>query len=134
MKGSRIMACFVCKSESPYEVCNQCIRAEKVFAEQKWTYKASLFGAKEDCKISVSSYRISGCSLISSMESGSNGRFDTFNHYVGNVKDIKIGEYNKKPSLILHIVNTEKKLDRYIILPGMEDMEKIHSAILSAKG
>ena len=54
------MKCLICGGESAGEVCNQCIRLEKIIFQKEWSFKAGLIGKAEDLRVAVSNLRISG--------------------------------------------------------------------------
>lgn len=129
------MKCFVCGSESPTEVCNKCIRSENKQFENEWIHKEGFLGkTKETCKIILSNYRISGIALICQSEDlFGTGRYDTFNHYIGNVESTKIGTVANKPAPMLKIVNPETKATRFIYFPSMENGEDFLKQITELK-
>lgn len=128
------MACLICGAETPQEVCNKCIRTEQKKFEKEWIHKEGFLGSKkEDCKVLVSDVRISGIALICTSDSGINGRFDNFNHYIGNVETVKKGTYNNKPCIIVHIKNKTTGMERFLFFPSIPDETNFETAIKNAK-
>ena len=41
------MKCLICGGESAGEVCNQCIRLEKIIFQKEWSFKAGFIGKAE---------------------------------------------------------------------------------------
>lgn len=130
------MKCFVCNADTPAEVCNSCIRSEKKILEETWIHKEGFLGKiKEDCKITLSNYRLSGIGLICRDEdSFSNGRYDTFTHYVGNIDSAKICTIANKPALMLKIINPQINVARFIYFPSIADPNQMLNKISIAIG
>lgn len=129
------MKCFICGSESPTEVCNKCVRSETKIFSKEWLHKEGFLGKiKEDCKVYISNYRISGIGLICQSEDlFGTGRYDSFTHYLGNIVSTKIGTVANKPAPMLHIKNPETNNERFIYFPSMENGEDFLNQILALK-
>ena len=106
------MKCFVCGSDSPGEVCNQCVRTERNLFHKEWDYKEGFIMKKvENYRVDVSTYRISGTGMISNSEKGLMARLDAFNHYVGNVISVEKKPYNGKDAVAIHYKNPETQME-----------------------
>ena len=80
------MKCLICGSESSNEVCNKCIRLEKILYQKEWSFKEGMLLKKtEDYRVAVSNLRISGRLAISDNPKGLNSRIDNISHYLLNV-------------------------------------------------
>ncbi|MBR1691376.1 MAG: hypothetical protein IJ711_01225 [Lachnospiraceae bacterium] len=128
------MKCFVCGSETPGEVCNQCVRTERNLFHKEWDYKEGFLMRKiESYRIDVSSYRISGTGMISNSDKGLNGRVDAFNHFVGNVDLVEKSPCNGKDALMIHYKNPNTQMERYIFLLSCDAEGGVKNAIEDAK-
>ena len=83
------MKCLICGGEAAGEVCNQCIRLEKVLFQKEWGFKAGLIGKSEDLRVAVSNLRISGRMPMSNNPKGLYTRIDNVSHYLMNVKNVE---------------------------------------------
>ena len=128
------MKCLICAKESAGEVCDQCIRLEKVLFQKEWTYKEGLVIKKvEEMRVAVSSFRISGKAEICNNDKGMNGRMDNFSHYLMNVKECTKKSYNGKEAVMIHYINPDTRMERYLFLLGLHDDAEIKKAIEDAK-
>jgi hypothetical protein len=127
------MKCLICGGESAGEVCNQCIRLEKILFQKEWTFKAGLIGKAEDLRVAVSNLRISGRLPMSDNPKALNTRVDNVSHYLMNVKKVEETTYSGKKAVMVTIENPETKFVRYLYLPNLDDMAGLSAAINDAK-
>lgn len=128
------MKCFVCGSDSPGEVCNQCVRTERNLFHKEWEHKEGFIKKKiENYRVDVSTYRISGTGMISNSENGLMARSDAFNHYVGNVVSVENKMFNGKEAVSIHYKNQETQMERYIFLISFNAEEGLRNVIEQAK-
>ena len=128
------MKCFVCGSDSPGEVCNQCVRTERNLFHKEWDYKEGFIMKKvENYRVDVSTYRISGTGMISNSEKGLMARLDAFNHYVGNVISVEKKPYNGKDAVAIHYKNPETQMERFIFFVALNAEEGLRNAVDQAK-
>lgn len=127
------MKCLICGGESAGEVCNQCIRLEKILFQKEWSFKAGLIGKAEDLRVAVSNLRISGRLPMSDNPKGLNTRVDNVSHYLMNVKKVEETTYSGKKAIMVTIENPETKFTRYLYLPNLDDMAGLSAAINDAK-
>lgn len=128
------MKCLICGGESAGEVCNQCIRLEKIIFQKEWAFKAGLIGKAEDLRVAVSNLRISGRLPMSDNPKGLNTRIDNVSHYLMNVKSVEETNYGGKKAMMVTIENPATKFTRYLYLPALDDMAGLTAAINDAKG
>jgi hypothetical protein len=128
-----LMKCLICGGESAGEVCNQCIRLEKILFQKEWSFKAGLIGKAEDLRVAVSNLRISGRLPMSDNPKGLNTRVDNVSHYLMNVKKVEETTYSGKKAIMVTIENPETKFTRYLYLPNLDDMAGLSAAINDAK-
>ena len=128
------MKCFVCGSETPGEVCNQCVRTERNLFHKEWDYKEGFIMKKvESYRVDVSSYRISGTGMISNSDKGLVARLDAFNHYIGNVESVEMKPYNGKDAVMIHYKNPDTKMERFIFFVNLNAEEGLRNAVMEAK-
>lgn len=127
------MKCLICGGESAGEVCNQCIRLEKIIFQKEWSFKAGLIGKAEDLRVAVSNLRISGRLPMSDNPKALNTRVDNVSHYLLNVKSVEETTYSGKKAIMVTIVNPATKFTRYLYLPNLDDMAGLTAAINDAK-
>lgn len=127
------MKCLICGGEAAGEVCNQCIRLEKVLFQKEWGFKAGLIGKSEDLRVAVSNLRISGRMPMSNNPKGLNTRIDNVSHYLMNVKNVEETTFSGKKAAMVTIENTETKFVRYLYLPNLDDMAGFTAAVNDAK-
>ncbi len=131
------MKCLICSGDSAGEVCNKCIRLEKILYQKEWSYKEGMFIKKsEDYRIAISNMRISGRVAICDNPKGLNSRLDNMSHYLMNVKECTQVSYQGKKTLMIGIENStgeNAKYSRYCFLPGFDDVEQLVNAIFDAK-
>lgn len=129
------MKCLICGSESSNEVCNKCIRLEKILYQKEWSFKEGMLLKKsEDYRVAVSNLRISGRLAISDNPKGLNSRIDNISHYLLNVKECSQVTYGGKKTLMVTLESTgELKYTRYLFLPGFEEGDQFVNAIFDAK-
>lgn len=131
------MKCLICSGDSAGEVCNKCIRLEKILYQKEWSYKEGMFLKKsEDYRIAISNMRISGRVAICDNPKGLNSRLDNMSHYLMNVKECTQVSYQGKKTLMIGIENNtgeNAKYSRYCFLPGFDDVEQLVNAIFDAK-
>lgn len=123
------MKCLLCGKDSVGELCNACIRAEKVMYSQDWVYKEGLLMKKtEDFKVVISTVRVSGKFAICDNTNGMNARLDSASHYIKNVKGVVAATYNKKECPAIVIENSATGMKRFLLMPmfsgSKEEMEK----------
>lgn len=127
------MKCLICGGESAGEVCNQCIRLEKIIFQKEWSFKAGLIGKAEDLRVAVSNLRISGRLPMSDNPKALNTRVDNVSHYLLNVKSVEETTYSGKKAIMVTIENPVTKFIRYLYLPNLDDMAGLTAAINDAK-
>ena len=128
------MKCLICGGESAGDVCNKCIRLEKIIYQKEWSYKEGLLLKKvEDLRIAISNLRISGRVSISDNPKGLNARIDNVSHYLLNVKECTQTEFQNKRTLMIVIENSQTGFTRYLFLPGFEFGDQLVDAIFDAK-
>lgn len=128
------MKCLICGGESAGDVCNKCIRLEKIIYQKEWSYKEGLLLKKvEDLRIAISNLRISGRVSISDNPKGLNARVDNVSHYLLNVKECTQTEFQNKRTLMIVIENSQTGFTRYLFLPGFEFGDQLVDAIFDAK-
>lgn len=127
------MKCLICGGESAGEVCNQCIRLEKIIFQKEWSFKAGFIGKSEDLRVAVSNLRISGRLPMSDNPKGLNTRVDNVSHYLLNVKSVDETTYSGKKAMMVTIENPATKFVRYLYLPALDDMAGFAAAIKDAK-
>lgn len=127
------MKCLICGGESAGEVCNQCIRLEKIMFQKEWSFKAGLIGKSEDLRVAVSNLRISGRLPMSDNPKALNTRVDNVSHYLINVKKVDETTYSGKRAVMVTIENPDTKFTRYLYLPNLDDMAGFSAAINDAK-
>lgn len=127
------MKCLICGGESAGEVCNQCIRLEKIIFQKEWSFKAGFIGKSEDLRVAVSNLRISGRLPMSDNPKGLNTRVDNVSHYLLNVKAVDETTYSGKKAMMVTIENPATKFVRYLYLPALDDMAGFAAAIKDAK-
>lgn len=128
------MKCFVCGSDSPGEVCNQCVRTERNLFHKEWEHKEGFIKKKvENYRVDVSTYRISGSGMISNSENGLMARSDAFNHCVGNIVSVENKMFNGKEAVSIHYKNQETQMERFIFLLSFNAEEGLRNAVDQAK-
>jgi len=127
------MKCLICGGEAAGEVCNQCIRLEKIIFQKEWSFKAGLIGKTEDLRVAVSNLRISGRLPMSDNPRALNTRIDNVSHYLMNVKKVEETTYSGKKAVMVTIENPNTKFTRYLYLPNLDDMAGFSSSINEAK-
>lgn len=127
------MKCLICGGEAAGEVCNQCIRLEKIIFQKEWSFKAGFIGKAEDLRVAVSNLRISGRLPMSDNPKALNTRVDNVSHYLMNVKKVEETSYSGKKAVMVTIENPETKFTRYLYLPNLDDMAGFMAAINDAK-
>ena len=116
------MKCLICGSESANEVCNKCIRLEKILYQKEWNFKEGMLIKKTEAfRIAISNLRISGRAAICDNPKGLNARIDNISYYLLNVKECSQVTYQGKKTLMVSLEGTgENRYNRYIFLPGFE--------------
>lgn len=127
------MKCLICGGEAAGEVCNQCIRLEKIIFQKEWSFKAGFIGKAEDLRVAVSNLRISGRLPMSDNPKALNTRVDNVSHYLMNVKKVEETSYSGKKAVMVTIENPETKFTRYLYLPNLDDMAGFMASINDAK-
>lgn len=127
------MKCLICGGESAGEVCNQCIRLEKIIFQKEWSFKAGIIGKSEDLRVAVSNLRISGRLPMSDNPKALNTRIDNVSHYLMNVKKVEESTYSGKKAVMVTIENPDTKFTRYLYLPNLDDMAGFSASINDAK-
>lgn len=129
------MKCLICGSESSNEVCNKCIRLEKILYQKEWSFKEGMLLKKtEDFRVAVSNLRISGRLVIGDNPKGMNTRIDNVSHYLMNVKECSQVTYQGKKTLMVTLEGTgENKYTRYLFMPGFEEGDQFVNAIFDSK-
>ena len=131
------MKCLICSGESAGEVCDKCIRLEKILYQKEWQYKEGMLRMKQEgLRIAISNLRISGRVAICDNAKGLNARLDNVSHYLMNVKECTQVTYQgKKPLMIVIENNTgaNTKYTRYCFLPSFEESDSLVNAIFEAK-
>lgn len=127
------MKCLICGGEAAGEVCNQCIRLEKIIFQKEWSFKAGFIGKAEDLRVAVSNLRISGRLPMSDNPKALNTRVDNVSHYLMNVKKVEETSYSGKKAVMVTIENPETKFTRYLYLPNLDNMAGFMASINDAK-
>ncbi len=129
------MKCLICGSDSSSEVCNKCIRLEKIIYQKEWVSKeGGLIKKSEDFRVAISNLRISGRVSISDNPKGTNARLDNFSHYLMNVRECSQVTYGGKKTLMVTVENKgEGAYTRYCFLPGFDEGDQFVNAIFDAK-
>lgn len=129
------MKCLICGSESANEVCNKCIRLEKILYQKEWNFKEGMLIKKTEAfRIAISNLRISGRAAIYDNPKGLNARIDNISYYLLNVKECSQVTYQGKKTLMVSLEGTgENRYNRYIFLPGFEEGDQLVNAIFDAK-
>ncbi len=129
------MKCLICGSESANEVCNKCIRLEKILYQKEWNFKEGMLIKKTEAfRIAISNLRISGRAAICDNPKGLNARIDNISYYLLNVKECSQVTYQGKKTLMVSLEGTgENRYNRYIFLPGFEEGDQLVNAIFDAK-
>lgn len=131
------MKCLICNGEAAGEVCDKCIRLEKILYQREWSYKQGMLGMKsEGLRIAISNLRISGRVAICDNAKGLNSRLDNISYYLMNVKECTQVTFQTKKTLMIVIENNtgvNSKYTRYCFLPAFEDDDGLVSAIFEAK-
>ena len=129
------MKCLICGSESANEVCNKCIRLEKILYQKEWNFKEGMLIKKTEAfRIAISNLRISGRAAICDNPKGLNARIDYISYYLLNVKECSQVTYQGKKTLMVSLEGTgENRYNRYIFLPGFEEGDQLVNAIFDAK-
>lgn len=128
------MKCLICGGESAGDVCNKCIRLEKIIYQKEWSYKEGLLLKKtEDLRVAISNLRISGRVSICDNPKGLNARIDNVSHYMLNVKDCVQTDFQNRRTLMITIENEDTEFKRYLFLPGFEFGDQLVDAIYDAK-
>ena len=126
------MKCLICGSESANEVCNKCIRLEKILYQKEWNFKEGMLIKKTEAfRIAISNLRISGRAAICDNPKGLNARIDNISYYLLNVKECSQVTYQGKKTLMVSL--EENRYNRYIFLPGFEEGDQLVNAIFDAK-
>ncbi len=124
------MKCLVCGKDASNEVCNNCIRMEKILYQKEWSHKAGLLARNEDYRVAVSNLRISGRLSIGDNNKGLNTRIDNVSHYLLNVKEVT----SSGKDLMVQIEGTgDNKYSRFLYLPGFTEGGQLMNAIKDAK-
>lgn len=127
------MKCLICGGDAAGEVCNQCIRLEKIIFQREWGFKAGIIGKNEDLRVAVSNLRISGRLPMSDNPKALNTRIDNVSHYLMNVKNVEETTFSGKKASMVTIQNSESGFTRYLYLPGLDDLAGFAAAITDAK-
>ena len=129
------MKCLICSSDSSSEVCNKCIRLEKIIYQKEWVSKeGGLIKKSEDFRVAVSNLRLSGRASISDNPKGMNARLDNFSHYLMNVRECSQVTYGGKKTLMVTIEHKGiGAYTRYCFLPGFDEGDQFVNAIFDAK-
>ena len=129
------MKCLICGSDSSSEVCNKCIRLEKIIYQKEWVSKeGGLIKKSEDFRVAISNLRISGRVSISDNPKGTNARLDNFSHYLMNVRECSQVTYGGKKTLMVTVEHKgEGAYTRYCFLPGFDEGDQFVNAIFDAK-
>lgn len=129
------MKCLICSSDSSSEVCNKCIRLEKIIYQKEWVSKeGGLIKKSEDFRVAVSNLRLSGRASISDNPKGTNARLDNFSHYLMNVRECSQVTYGGKKTLMVTIEHKGLgAYTRYCFLPGFDEGDQFVNAIFDAK-
>ncbi|MBR4758743.1 MAG: hypothetical protein IK078_01155, partial [Lachnospiraceae bacterium] len=124
------MKCLVCGKDASNEVCNNCIRMEKILYQKEWSHKAGLLARNEDYRVAVSNLRISGRLSIGDNNKGLNTRIDNVSHYLLNVKEVT----SSGKDLMVQIEGSgDNKYSRFLYLPGFTEGGQLMNAIKDAK-
>lgn len=131
------MKCLICTGEAAGEVCDKCIRLEKILYQKEWQYREGILRMKQEgLRIAISNLRISGRVAISDNNKGLNARLDNISHFLMNVKECTSVTYQGKKTLMITIENNtgqNTKYTRFCFLPGFEDSDALVNAIFEAK-
>ena len=129
------MQCLIFGTESANEVCNKCIRLEKILYQKEWNFKEGMLIKKTEAfRIAISNLRISGRAAICDNPKGLNARIDNISYYLLNVKECSQVTYQGKKTLMVSLEGTgENRYNRYIFLPGFEEGDQLVNAIFDAK-
>nr|MBQ8253747.1 SHOCT domain-containing protein [Lachnospiraceae bacterium] len=129
------MKCLICGSDASSEVCNKCIRLEKIIYQKEWVSKeGGLIKKSEDFRVAISNLRISGRVSISDNPKGTNAKLDNFSHYLMNVRECSQVTYGGKKTLMVTVENKgEGAYTRYCFLPGFDEGDQFVNAIFDAK-
>ena len=129
------MKCLICGSDSSSEVCNKCIRLEKIIYQKEWVSReGGLIKKSEDFRVAISNLRISGRVSLADNPKGTNARLDNFSHYLMNVRECSQVTYGGKKTLMVTIENKgEGAYTRYCFLPGFDEGDQFVNAIFDAK-
>lgn len=128
------MKCLICGGDSAGDVCNKCIRLEKIIYQKEWSNKEGLLLKKvEDLRVAISNLRISGRVFICDNAKGLNARVDNVSHYLLNVKECTQATFQNKSTLMVVIENSQTGFTRYLFLPGFEFGDQLVNAIFDAK-
>lgn len=128
------MKCLICGGEGAGEVCNNCIRLEKIIYQKEWSNKEGMLLKKvEDLRIAISNLRISGRVFICDNPKGLNARVDNVSHYLLNVKECTQTQFQNKKCLMVTILNEATGFTRYLFLAGFEYGDQLVDAIFDAK-
>ncbi|MCR5282097.1 MAG: SHOCT domain-containing protein [Lachnospiraceae bacterium] len=124
------MKCLVCGKDASNEVCNNCIRMEKILYQKEWSHKAGLLARNEDYRVAVSNLRISGRLSMGDNNKGLNTRIDNFSHYLLNVKNVTA----TSKDICIQVEGTgENRYSRFLYLPGFSEGDQLMRAIQDAK-
>ncbi len=124
------MKCLVCGKDASNEVCNNCIRMEKILYQKEWSHKAGLLARNEDYRVAVSNLRISGRLSMGDNNKGLNTRIDNFSHYLLNVRNVTA----TSKDICIQVEGTgENKYSRFLYLPGFSEGDQLMRAIQDAK-
>ncbi len=124
------MKCSVCGKDASNEVCNNCIKMEKILYQKEWSHKSGLLARNEDYRVAVSNLRISGRLSIGDNNKGLNTRIDNVSHYLLNVKEVS---NNGKDLMISLEGGPENRYTRFLYLPGFAEGDQLIKAVMDAK-
>ncbi len=129
------MKCLICSSESSSEVCNKCIRLEKIIYQKEWVSKeGGLIKKSEDFRVAISNLRISGRVSVADNPKGNGAKLDNFSHYLMNVRECSQVTYGGKKTLMVTIEHKgEGAYTKYYFLPGFDEGDQFVNAIFDAK-
>ncbi len=129
------MKCLICGSDSSSEVCNKCIRLEKIIYQKEWVSKeGGLIKKSEDFRVAVSNLRISGRVSVSDSPKGTNAKLDNFSYYLMNVRECSQVTYGGKKTLMVTVEHKgEGAYTKYCFLPGFDEGDQFVNAIFDAK-
>ncbi len=124
------MKCSVCGKDATNEVCNNCIRMEKILYQKEWSHKSGLLSKNEDYRVAISNLRISGRLSIGDNNKGLNTRIDNISHYLLHVKGVS----NSGKDLMVEIQGgAENRYTRFLYLPGFQEGDQLMRAVTDAK-